>query len=633
TYTRLNQPATISFATGNTIQYTYSATGQKLRKQVFTAGSLTKTTDYVGPLVYETIPGGPVQPVFAQTSEGRVLYLPTSNNPLPWKYEYHLKDHLGNLRFAFRADVSGGAVTQFKAGMEPASAAKEEQQFQHVAETRLADPDNARTGSYVARLNARTGRSKGPSIRVKVAAGDSIHAEVYGRYDRGAVTGGFLQKGALLVGGTTIGLPSQNGTDQTKPVAARQRWLPYVGASLGIVPQLLRVKRAEVPTAYLRYEVFNKDSQLVLTKKQSIQRTTMDEWQQLKAGTKIDSAGFVQISLVNESGVPAYFDDLTVNTVASTPYQENHYDPFGLNLVGIEVANDLNSEFQYNGKEKQEDFSLNWTDYGARMYDAQIGRWHTVDPLADQMRRYSPYNYAFDDPLRFTDPDGMSPNDFVLGKKGIYWDNHANSQATTKSGDTYLGTTLSFTFNSFIDAKRWDGPGGKGPAGDKLTSTLTLSATENKKGELTSLITTKDVKVGPTPLGEARSYYPGLGDDQNKFSFSNSANGFSVNFEQHASVSRTEEFGLNFLGFNIVNVAQKLNLNYFQGQLSVSASTDIFPSATLSVNGNQIMNYNQPSFLKTHSAPVIGSYPAGQDGATAPIFNISYPVPHFYKRD
>lgn len=84
--------------------------------------------------------------------------------------------------------------------------------------------------------------------------------------------------------------------------------------------------------------------------------------------------------------------------------QVTDYYPFGLEFQDVNTSDNLQL---YNSKELQRDAKLDWYDYGARFYDPIICRWTSVDPMAETSRRWSPYAYCMNNPIRYIDPDGM----------------------------------------------------------------------------------------------------------------------------------------------------------------------------------------------------------------------------------
>ncbi len=82
--------------------------------------------------------------------------------------------------------------------------------------------------------------------------------------------------------------------------------------------------------------------------------------------------------------------------------ETNHYYPFG----GVFASSQNVQPYKYNGKELDTKKGLNWYDYGARMYDPALGRWHVVDPLAEKYYGVSSYAYCKNNPINRIDPDG-----------------------------------------------------------------------------------------------------------------------------------------------------------------------------------------------------------------------------------
>jgi RHS repeat-associated protein len=397
TYNQLNLVKQVTKGSDQ-VTYVYNAAGAKLTQSV--TGSISKTTDYIGEFVYEN---NVLQYILHE--EGRIVPDNSPGAPRPYDYQYFLKDHLGNTRVVFSEKKNS---SEYKASLEDATQTYEQSTFRNYGSRSGFSPMNHTSqGTYSQILNAGPNSQVGLAKSLEVNPGDVVDLEVYAKYEAPLTNSTTINFESLLISAFGISSGGTTPMDGQAALTGFQNAFatpPYIGSSVGY-------EDGAAPRAYLNYILFNENFVLVDFGFDQINAGSTSVHDLLSLHVKVQQKGYLYVYLSNEQAVQTnvYFDDLKITHNTSIEQIAEYY-PFGLQQASNSFARtgSTNNPLTYNGKELQDELNLGWLDYGARMYMSDIARWGALDPLAEKSRRWSPYNYAMDNPIRFIDPDGMA---------------------------------------------------------------------------------------------------------------------------------------------------------------------------------------------------------------------------------
>ena len=480
TYNYLNLPQYVHFKGKGTIKYVYDAEGEKEAK-IVTDSTQTPvkvtTTEYIKSYQY-------TNDTLAQASigEGRARwqkkYLLGGDSIYSYFYDYFLKDHLGNTRVILSTEKD---TAQYIATMEPANRATENALFYNIDSTSYAT--NAVPGGYpggtdggandsVAMVSGSAGdHTQGPAMILKVMTGDSVAFGVNSYFVGGGSTGSTsssLSSVLNTLAGGLVSLGAGGGESGALSALSNSSSGPVYTALSSFFPSYDSTP-ASKPKAYLNWMLLDNQFNYVSSNGQSgaIPVGNANVLNTLATSIKLKHSGYLYIWVSNETqNWMVFFDNLSIEHFAGPMLEETHYYPGGLSMAGISdkaiKSQYAENKYRFNGKELQnKEFSdgtgLEEYDFGARMQDPQLMVWHNPDPLADKNRRWSPYNYAYDNPIRYIDPDGMEqwdpnsgmnpggyiagPTDWVRytdknGDKHVEWNEtvHSQSQAEKDYG-------------------------------------------------------------------------------------------------------------------------------------------------------------------------------------------------------
>ena len=397
-YNNLNLPEEVSFENGNKIVYIYDASGTKLRQEVYENETLQKATDYIGSLIIEN---DTLQ--FIQTAEGRVVPK-TVDGVDKNEYQYHLKDHLGNVRstFAVRDDEW---FTDFEYILLNDSS--EHPYFENYDQITILSNPLKRSGNYTHRLGGGGNEVIGLMKTLYVSKGDKLNAEVYGKYLDAQFTDDGINGGALInalvtmLGGSVL---SGEGTTVQNNLNS-----DYISAAMADGSQ------EESPKAYLNYIMLDKNFNYVNSGFERLSASAADPGDGSGTHQKlsfeeilIEEDGYLMVFLSNESEqtVEVFWDDFRVDHHYNAVLQADDYYPFGLTF------NSYKREFSKKNKmntfqDQEYDEETGWVQFKWRNHMPELGRFFNVDPLAEDYVYNSPYAFSENQVTAHVELEGM----------------------------------------------------------------------------------------------------------------------------------------------------------------------------------------------------------------------------------
>lgn len=398
-YNHLNLPVRVDFENGDYITYLYDAAGIKLKQTVYSGGSVVKETDYVGEFIYETIGDGARELQLIQHEEGRVVFKENDQLVTVPDYQYHLKDHLGNVRLTFSTTPE---EYNRSASFEDSELANEVEEFSGIdTPNRVPHPK----GGKGARLNNTA--PTGPLAVLSVNKGDTVSLSVDAYYE-----GGNGYSNAI---GDQVLIDALSGSLKTSTTLEGAVSPTSIDDGVAAAIALLGVGGSDddqVPGAYLNYLVFdrNMEYQGIVGFIQISSAANMNEERIALDDIPIDRDGYLVAYLSNESNASAYvyFDDFTVEHTKTNVVQTDNYYPFGLTYNSYSrTASQTNFMNTFQDQEYEEE--TGWVKFKWRNHQPEIGRFFNVDPLAEDYHWWTPYAFSGNMLTAHRELEGLEP--------------------------------------------------------------------------------------------------------------------------------------------------------------------------------------------------------------------------------